>query len=160
MFSQKKKNSKGWLLLIPLCLIFVAGIWMNIDRNDSTPVNSDDGTSVSSEYDDEQKDNDNDIDTKTGSGAIDSNVDENPDNSYTDDTYNENGNEYIRDYYLAISDDGVVVVREFKDGILESEIYTEISVDSLPPYDRDALERGMVMLTQDEVDSLMESFEG
>ncbi len=159
MFSQKKKTSKGWLLIIPLCLIFIAGIWMNVDRNDSTPVNSDDGTSVSSEYNNDKKE-DNDIDSKTGSGAIDSNVNKNPDNNYTDDIYNENGNEYIRDYYLAISEDGVVVVREFKNGILESETYTEISVDSLPLYDRDALERGMVMLTQDEVDSLMENFEG
>lgn len=155
MFSDKKKKSKGWLLIIPLCLIFAAGIWLNGYLDDNVDSNNGQDTAVSSQY--EGEDLSNTKDTTDPQTDVENQQDKNKVPTFQSGEEEKN---LLEDYFMIVSEDGFVVVKEYVDGVLQSQMYTEIDAESLPPYDRAALKTGMVMLTQDEVDSLMENFEG
>lgn len=190
MFSQKKKKSKGWLIFVPFMVIFMAGIWINsFMGDDSSSIDNENDTLVSTEYSindlntnksnqiptyeydnsiDVDEDNEADGDDKEKSSNYYGNKTEKPnymneENSTENNTENAEKNSIegsLNDYFLIISENKTVFVREFSDGKLVSEEITEIMPDALPQYDRESLENGMIFLTQDEVNNLLENFEG
>ena len=59
MFSQNKKKSKGWIVLIPFLFIFAAGLWLNgfMGESDTDIINGED-TAVYSQQQVNQSEND------------------------------------------------------------------------------------------------------
>ncbi len=234
MFSQKKKKSKGLLFLIPVLLVFLAGLALNAFMSGGAEEGGSDGSNedrlVSAGYD-SNSDNDSNSDGDTynglsgeaqkesnniasneytdnvggnkgaaingyadgvsggyGDGDVDSNIGINNRYYYGSDPYSEmyddggasdssngslkgsksngNGNSDSGTTksgysgYRAISENNVLVIYKYLNGIVVSEKRTDIQTDILPEYDREMLENGIDISSESGVDELLQDYEG
>lgn len=179
MFSQKKKKSKGLLFLIPVLLVFLAGLGLNAFMSSGTEQGND-----------EISDEDRLVNAGYGSGSNDGtekNTDEyiyndisgevpKVNNNISSDEYNDNTDvnndsaidEYIDNEsvsygysgYRAISENNLLVIYEYSNGNVISEKITDIQTDILPEYDRDMLKNGIDIGDESGVYELLQDYEG
>jgi len=170
MFSEKKKKSKGWLVIIPFLIIFIAGLWLNsfTGKNEADITDSED-TAVYSQQQGNQGNNDSneipiyEYDNNDGDAQEDNDLDQGNTGDDVSDKQEDTDETKVvglADYFMVISENDEVKVKQFKDGILIEDTVTDIEMDALPQYDRDSLDRGIILLTQEEVDMLLENYAG